>query len=520
MARELVYRLTNPNYSSYHRAALGGLAATVQAWGRKGGSPPPDIEYELGPKQLRLAWTDALTDQEALRRILDASFRVTSEGLIDLVGQGIPAGEIDLRLAIHNGLCGTFLQHHQKRRSEKQSRHVEIRDADGLAVLFSYKAVLAYAHQTAHGTGLLDQVKKGNRHGVFPQIANVPQSVVPGAMTGKRALEASAEEAILLLFLMVGTSVFLIRSKAHREKMQFCLVVPRIDDLVLFARALHAIASNEVDRPTHRMATSTRTYAGRIAGGPEEAALRLLIDLAADDVARPGISGAQAIAMGAVAWDKNQVNRSASVALGLDYPELPVFRAANTFLGKTRILRSASGEGYAIRSSAVPELVAENLGAGNHWAASFRALVGNKKDFKTMLSEQKGLHEMKQAIRDEDDRAIIGMFQEAWRRTMGQLYERARREGAHADRLLEVEREKIRNAFIRTRTADALAGWFLRFCADATKGGSISAAQKDPVRLRQVLFDQRNAQRVQNLFLFALVSYAKEEFSNKDEGEA
>ena len=33
MARELTYQLTNPNYTIYHRAALGGLAATIRAWG-------------------------------------------------------------------------------------------------------------------------------------------------------------------------------------------------------------------------------------------------------------------------------------------------------------------------------------------------------------------------------------------------------------------------------------------------------------------------------------------------------
>ncbi len=30
----LVYRLSNPNYTIYHRAALGGLASTIMAWER------------------------------------------------------------------------------------------------------------------------------------------------------------------------------------------------------------------------------------------------------------------------------------------------------------------------------------------------------------------------------------------------------------------------------------------------------------------------------------------------------
>ena len=38
MEKELTYRLSNPNYTIYHRAALGGLAATIRAWGTN----PPD----------------------------------------------------------------------------------------------------------------------------------------------------------------------------------------------------------------------------------------------------------------------------------------------------------------------------------------------------------------------------------------------------------------------------------------------------------------------------------------------
>jgi hypothetical protein len=131
MARELIYRLTNPDYTIYHRAALGGLAATVEMW-RKREEMPEGIEASVEASRVRLSWGDDLTDQEALRRILDASFRLTSDKLIDLVGHGIPAGgsAIELRLAIHNGLCTTFLQHNKMRPSEKEPRRISIRNPD------------------------------------------------------------------------------------------------------------------------------------------------------------------------------------------------------------------------------------------------------------------------------------------------------------------------------------------------------------------------------------------------------
>lgn len=504
MARELIFRLSDPAYTIYHRAALGGLAATVRAWGNR---PPAGISARLARDHVRIAWGDDVTDQNALRQILDASFRLTpADKLIDLVGQAVPPGAVDLRLAIHNGLCATFLQHNKMRPSEKTPRRIEIRDADGMvAELFTYKAVNEYAHQRAQGTGLLGATsEKGGAAGVLPKVATIPQSVVPGAMKGAKPLEATADEAILLLFLMVGCAVFLLRSRTHKEKMQACVVAPDVTDLVKFARAIHALAAV-------RLPGFSNTYLGRVVGGAEEAALRLLLDLTAEPIGgQPGISGLQVIAMGKVAWDKNQLNRSGSVRLGLEYGELPVFLAARTYLGMTKIVRGAKGEGFAVPASPVPELVAANLAARRHWAAHFRELVRKKKDFKYMRFAQKGLHHMKEAIKDEDDRAVIDLFHGAWRQKMGELGDRARGEGLVFDRLVEVECERIRNGILRSKTADTLAGWLLRFCADATRGAPLGAAQRQAGRLRTFLFDRRNAERLQNLLLFALVSYAGE----------
>jgi CRISPR-associated protein Cas8a1/Csx13 len=293
------------------------------------------------------------------------------------------------------------------------------------------------------------------------------------------------------------------------------VVIPGVDDLLAFSRSLHAIASVDV-----RVKRLSGTYLGRVVGGAEEAALRLLIDLTSDDVAeRSGISGLQVVAMGKVAWDKNQINRSATARIGMKYPELEVFRRASTYLGKTRILQGSKGDGYAVPSSPVPELVAANLVAERHWAAHFRELVSEKRDFTNMRFAQKGLHHMKEAIKNEEDQAVIDMFQEAWRRTMGALGERARRDGLNFKRLLEVEQERIRNSILRSKTADALAGWFLRFCADATKGATLTAAKKESARLRTFLFSPRNAERLKNLLLFALVSYSKDETKTQTNGD-
>lgn len=126
---------------------------------------------------------------------------------------------------------------------------------------------------------------------------------------------------------------------------------------------------------------------------------------------------------------------------------------------------------------------------------------------------------MKEAIKDADDQAIIRAFHEAWKRTMAALGDRARRDGLDFGRLVEVERERTRNAILRTKTAEALASWFLRFCADATKGAALAAIRTDAQRIQKFIFNQRNFDRFQNLCLFALVSYASDESNSANGGK-
>ena len=81
--------------------------------------------------------------------------------------------------------------------------------------------------------------------------------------------------------------------------------------------------------------------------------------------------------------------------------------------------------------------------------------------------------------------------------------------------LLLVRQEKIRNELLRLKTSEAAANWFLKFCADATKGGSLAPIREDAELIREFIFNRRNFERLQNLLLFALVSYESDK-TNKE----
>ena len=505
----LTYQLTDPNFTIYHRAALGGLAATIRAWD---GNFPEGIQAKIDSNFLQITWDETLTEQEALSRILAASFKLTEDKLIELPGQFIGEDRADLRLAVHEGLCLTFLQHNKMRPGEKDPRLFPLKvEGEENSQPITYKAINSYAHQKAQGTGLLDIVKKGEA-GKFPLIATIPQSVIPGAMTGKKALQASAKEVILLLYLMVGSVVFLLRPRTYKEKAQYCIIVPDVTDLLEFADSMQSLTSS-----TQNFQRFSNTYLGRVVGGVEEAALSFLIDISANKIRDSGIAGCQAIAMGKVAWDKNQINRSLSIKVGGKYPEINVFRAAKQYLGGSKRITSSEGKSFVIPSSPLPELIAANLASEQrHWCAHFKDLVAKKEDFKNMLFQREGMNKMVKEIKDQTDQIIIRAFHKAWEMTMGQIGDRARENNLDFKRLVGVRREKIRNEILRLKTSDSIANWFLQFCANATKGNSLALSREELETIREFIFNSRNAEKLQNLLLFALISYVSDKSKAED----
>ena len=504
----LEYRLTNPNYTIYHRAALGGLAATIREWGEK---PPEGISAKVERDRIVLEWNTDLSDQEFLHRLIQASFKLSLTKMIELPGQRIAPDREDLQLAIHNGITATFLQHPKMRPGEKDVRRFELKTADQEAGnFFTYKALSTYAHQRAQKTGLLED----KLNGYLPPIAAIQQWTIPGATGGASDLQAPADEVILLIFLMVGSAIFLLRPRTFQEKAQSCVIFPDVVNLVAFSTAIERIATS--GRSLKRF---SNTYLGRVVGGSEEAALRFLIDLQAEEVSsEKSVAGCVVVAMGKVAWDANQINRSMIATVKGDYYELDVFRAAYQHIGNAKIIKGRKGDDYAVPSSPVPELVAANLAAERHWCANFRSLVSEKKDFHRMLFLRGGLRAMQDSVKDTEDQAVIRAFQDAWKHKMGAIGERARGEGLDFSRLVEVERERTRNDILRTKTSEMLASWFMRFCADATRGGSLAAIRNNSELVRRFIFNSRNFDRFQNLCLFALVTISAKTIGLQQEG--
>ena len=528
----LVYRLSEPAFTIYHRAALGGLAATIRAWNENGVPAPlryeperttgggtlhgPDatqVTIRMDATEISLDWPSETPDRKALGVLLEASFRRTEEGMIELPGLGLGRNREEVLFAVHSGLAQTFLQHNKKRPGKGVGTvALKIGDEDQPAI-FTFKRVDRYSHQVAQGTGLLGEgwdVSPGEP----PEVVTLSQALLPGAMAGASELEARPSDAFLLQYLIVACPVFLVRSRRREEKVQSSLIVPDVTDLKLFSMRLHRSSSRDLPR-------FSDTYLGRVVGGAEEAALRFLMDLRSHDAAGDlGVSSFVVVAMGKVPWDKNQQNRSGIARVGKKYEEMGVFEAAAKHLSKTRVVQTKKGEPFAVPDCLVPELLAANLAAGEHWCAHFRDLVAEKRDFSSLLYRKEGLCAMRDAVQDKEDRLVIERFQKAWEMTMAALSKRAREKGENFSRLVEVERERIRNDLLRSRTHDQLSGWLLSFMARTSrKKGAPAAFKEDSDTFRSFLFNPRNADRLKNLLLFVLVSYASDKEPHGDSNE-
>ncbi|CAN5386049.1 hypothetical protein BH20ACI1_BH20ACI1_06790 [soil metagenome] len=509
----LVFRLNNPNYTIYHRAALGGLASTIAAWGK---NQPEGITAKVERDEITFSWNgEKLSDQDFLRRLIEASFKLTDDKMIDLPGQRIDAAREDLRLASHNGLRSVFLQHTQTYKSEGFEK-IELK-IDDASLFLSYQKLKEYAHKDEKK---LDFLKSKN----VPEFSSMAQWIIPGVIAGAENVERPTDEIVLLMFLIVACPIFQIISqmpkvkqqKRKEHKFQSCLIVPDVVDLVAYAKAIAYINAQ-----SQTLKGFSNNYVNRVVGGVEEAGLRFLLDLRADDlvqgVAYKSVRNCLVIAMGKVAWVNSQVSRSLITKVQGNYDEINVFIAAKEYLGRSKVIKLENGDSFVVPSSPIPELIAANLTNERHWCSNFVSLVSEKKDFQQMMYSIGGLQKMKEEIKDTDDQIIIDVFQEAWKFTMRGLYDRAESRNSDENMDLETRRERVRNEILRAKTTELLAGWFLRFCASATKGGSLPKLRENGERVRKFIFNPRNFERFQNLCFFALLSYASEDKSNQNQ---
>lgn len=457
-------------------AALGGLAATVRAWER--GLLPDDLAFEDGMLKRGERYfsakvnTDSVDVDGDLPLAIEGAFCL-SRGLIWLPGTGIPADHLLELLPVHQGLLVTFLQHFQKKGSGPEKAAVINVDEEPIPI--AYRECLWYAHQK-------------------PFRGKLTQDLVPGVTEGALPLPVSEEEEFLLRFLCVACPVFSIH--CGDERFRSCLVVPRVRDLRKFAIRLHRLASPDA---------LCFGVCGRFAAGAEEAALRLITDLEAGETA-VDLDSEEAVVftMGTVAWDPKQRNRSRVSRITGEAAGSRLFRKVESLLGRPRAATNREGGKYLAARSTLPALVAGNLARDLHWLTGFSGL---RED---LSYHRKGLSMLIEEL-PHVEQELIDAIHQGLRVAYAKAGERAREEHADYRRLCEKERDRARTELLRIRGGDTAARWVVDYC---TRHGV-----RVPPKVAALVFGD-DWQRVVNLCLFALCSYAGQGLPDEQPGES
>lgn len=315
------------------------------------------------------------------------------------------------------------------------------------------------------------------------------------------------------MFAPIGVVYFTLRSRSKGRKARLALLIPEIQDLELYAEMREDFAARGVLELT--------------ASGASDAALRLLT---MTESKRAGNEFAQesgtsficrVVTFGIVGWNEKQKSRTSSYTIvsgeikGLENYNraMAIFpnrwqRSAEETNRKGEVTKP---ESYFITTYSAREFIADNIAYGNVWYHDLAGYMDTKEAREALTTyEKKEMAQMvKEAVFDTDkdtgsERLFVQVCHESWRRRMGKLGERARRENTNFNNLVKKESERLRTSLMRSKNADTLRETVVDFWA---RSGTNEHLQGDGLTKLLPFFDEKNWRRARDLTLLALISY-------------
>jgi CRISPR-associated protein Cas8a1/Csx13 len=476
-----------PGMTLLHKAGLAGLWMTLNRFEERrlqleAGS------WKLADRSIELHWTDRAAFFESL---FTNSFKLTAGGLIWLTALGDPADNLQQAVLVHNALLGSFLQHGQTRKADPSSRRTGAASFDlgDETHAVHFQRVSSYVHQKAYA----DLAKPTNG-------LAVPGWLFPGAVTrhvahgDATAFEETPERRLALLYSPAGVVYFQVTRRSRGRRPRFALVVPEISDLRRYAearRVLLPLGAKELQ-----------------VAGSAEAGWKVLSILAARGLIRDFASAqCRVFSFGALPWSKQQKTRVDVYTVHAGSAEkLKLFGLCQQLFQVRRVKPKNADPFWDVPQ--VPDLIARNLTSGRLWHAGFADFVADAECRKHVFNwERKGLNGMinealSGMLGTREEKFVLACHS-AWRARMRQLYERAERENADTNSLIQREFERLRAGLSRCKNAAALREAVTGFWARA--GGSLPEL-RDAWREIIPMFDDWHLAK--DLALLALASYA------------
>jgi len=480
--------LFGPGMTPLHKAGLAGLWMTLEALEKDGSKASlANGSWRRDATCVTLSWSgNPKTFFDALFR---ESFKIDSNGLIWFPALGEPMDNPHHAVVLQEAILGSFLQHGRTRESDRSADpqgNISV-DGDEACVPLLFHRIRKYVHQK-HDFDAIRTNPLAGWHFPGGAVRHV------GLGQSSTALEESPGGALVLRYAPVGTIYFEIRHKGGGVRPKYAIVIPEITDLGRYAAARRCFLKYGVQQ--------------LYVSGAGEAGLRVLAELKATDLLRDIRSAfCRVISFGTVPWSPQQKTRVDLVTVrGRSEASLQTFRLCQHVFEK-RLVRPKSGDPYWDVPQ-VPDLVARNMSEGRYWWQDFAAFVGDVGRGRHVFHYEKGglakMIESRDALPGGPERAFVVACHDAWRRRMGRLSGKAKREGSSFVDAVDREFERLRVSFSRCKNAVSLREAITDFWARA---GSPLKPLQDGWREVIDLLDEKNWRKARDLALLALASY-------------
>ena len=500
---DMILKLNGPGMTSLHKVGLAGLYMTLKAFDESK-TRIDELKWALHPDRIALEWQSE-NRKKALDQLVKKSFQIDNEGFFRLPGlERRQPSTVEQKHIYYTALLNTFLQFGPHRPTGTR-RTLRYKVDDKVCLINGFAPITEYRHQQAAEVFL-------NKDGKFVSDVEVAGWLYPGA--GQRHVvhadskfTEQPEHALCLLFAPVGCVFFQVTSKTAGRKARAALVIPEVWDLGEYAALREYIARSGALALT--------------ASGASDAALRFIATMRTATVgtefARMSVRNVpcRVITFGIVGWNEKQKSRTmARTVVPATLKDIDNYTLADAIFRNRwqRVAEKRNRRGevtepehHFIITSSARELIAENIARGAAWFDGFSQYMANKQTRTQLIYEREELNKMvtEGTFDDARERTFIAACHEAWRRRLGKLGERSRRENASFPALVNREQEKLRVALSRCKNAATLRETVVDFWSRA---GSIQELH-DHWQEVLALMDDKNWRKGKDLALLALASY-------------
>jgi CRISPR-associated protein Cas8a1/Csx13 len=483
--------LFGPGMTALHKVGVAGLWMTLAALDEdsaaKARLKSTGASWRCDSTSVTISWAD--DPRGVFTALFREAFKIDTSGLLWFPALGTPVSATGHAIVLQGAMLNSFLQHGLTRQADpsQDPRGAITITVDEVPIPLQFHRVRRYAHQR----GAFSATSVNRLAGwLFPGGA-----VRHVGLGNTSALEDPPERAIALRFAPVGAIYFQIQQRGGGVRPRYVVVLPEITDCAAYARVRRHFLSYGV----------RQLYAAGVA----EAGYRVLTELEAAGVL-PGLrtSSCRVIAFGTAPWSSQQKSRVHLLTVRANSgASLRLFRLAKR-LFPSRLVKPDSGQPFWDVPQ-LPNFIARNLSEGRLWWEGFGDFVADHRRRDHVFAYEKGgLSKMvtdADALPESPERTLVDVCHAAWRRRLGELGDRARREGISFSTLVNREFVQLRSRLLRAKTPVTLREVLVEFWSRA-------GASLPPLRNRWAdvlpLLDEKHWRTARDLALLALASYA------------